>query len=262
MQAAHSMPDIPQPTGLPGVDTRTDRRRQGGGDGRSPAARRAAETYQEADRARPFDDSVTIIGIPIEQITNSTRAALAGLVAENATLRAQVRRLETRLPAGAAPAMLDREPFLASFTELTGTPAGPGLAWSLFLIHVETYEDIRRSSGVLAANTVLADVGQRLRDVHLTWPVEGPAATTVPMACLGAIGGLTLVALASTPLDAELPVLCHQIRDQLSATGYDVAGLSMALAMKVAGATISRAESPLLAIARVDHLTRGPQAVG
>ena len=58
------MPDIPQPTGLPPVDPRGERRGQSGPDGRSPGAKRVAESYQYGDRARPLDDSVTIIGIP------------------------------------------------------------------------------------------------------------------------------------------------------------------------------------------------------
>src|SRR4051812_31612323 len=111
------MPDIPQPTGLPPVDPRGERRNQSGGDGRSPGAKRVAESYQEVDRVRPIDDSITIIGIPIEQITSSTQAALAGLVAENATLRSHVRRLETRLPATAAPAVLERDDLLARLGE-------------------------------------------------------------------------------------------------------------------------------------------------
>ena len=262
MQAARPMPDIPQPSGLPAVDPRGERRHQSGGDGRSPTAKRAAESYQEVDRSRPLDDSITIIGIPIAQITSSTQAALAGLVAENATLRAQVRRLETRPSNGAAPAVLDREAFLAHLGELTANTAGAGLAWTLFLVHVQTYEDIRRSSGLLAANSVLSDVSQRLREVQLTWPVDGTPATTLPMVCVGAAGGLSLGALASTPVDAELPMLARQVQEQLTAAGYDVAGLSMALAIKVAGAAVSLGESPLLAIARVDHLTRGPSAAG
>ena len=253
------MPDIPQPTGLPAVDPRGERRHQSGGDGRGPAAKRAAESYQEVDRSRPLDDSITIIGIPIAQITSSTQAALAGLVAENATLRSQVRRLETRLPNGAAPAVLERDAFLARLGEVTAGAAGAGLAWTLFLVHVQTYEDIRRSSGLLAANSVLSDVSQRLREVQLT--VEG-APTTLSMTCIGVAGGLSLGALASTPVDADVPMLARQVQEQLTAAGYDVAGLSMALAIKVAGAAVSLAESPLLAIARVDHLTRGPSAAG
>src|SRR5205823_558404 len=108
---------------------------------RSPPAKRVAESYQEVDRVRPLDDSITIIGIPIGQITSSTQAALAGLVAENATLRAQVRRLETRLPPTAAP-VLERDALLARLGEMTASPAGPGLAWTLLIIHVQTYEDI------------------------------------------------------------------------------------------------------------------------
>ena len=36
--------------------------------------RKVVESYQETERSRPLDDRVTIIGIPIEQITPSTQA--------------------------------------------------------------------------------------------------------------------------------------------------------------------------------------------
>ena len=83
------MPDIPQPSGLAIVETRPDGRGNGGG-APSRQPKRVAETYQETERVTPPDDRITILGIPMEQITTSTRAALAGLVAENATLRSQV----------------------------------------------------------------------------------------------------------------------------------------------------------------------------
>src|SRR5262245_27415367 len=88
------MPDIPQPLGLSTVQSREDGRGRGGADPGGHAPKKVAETYQETERAKPVDDRITIIGIPIEQITPSTQAALAGLVAENSTLRSQVRRLE------------------------------------------------------------------------------------------------------------------------------------------------------------------------
>jgi hypothetical protein len=43
----------------------------------------------------------------------------------------------------------------------------------------------------------------------------------------------------------------------LTKDGYDVAGLSMALAIRTAAAVVGAGESALLAIARVDHLSRG-----
>jgi hypothetical protein len=255
------MPDIPQPTGLPAVDSRREGRKQGT-DERGLPQRRAVETYQEVDRVRPPDDRVTIIGIPISQITSSTQAALAGLVAENATLRAQVRRLENR--ATGAPPLLGRDAFIARLNEVTAASPGPGAAWLLMLIHVQTYEDIRRSTGLLAANSVLADVGQRLQQVKLAG-IAGATVTApetgVPLTLVGAAGGLSLGALVSVPESADPRDFAQQVHAQLTESGYDVAGLSMALAITVAAAPISHGESALLAMGRVDHLTRGPQAV-
>jgi hypothetical protein len=265
MFQAPAMPDIPQPTGLPAVDTRREGRGAGGESAGRPA-KRVVETYQEADRVRPLDDKITIIGIPIAQITASTQAALAGLVAENATLRAQVRRLETRAPN--APPLLPRDAFVARLGELLSGAPGPGLAWMLILVHVQTYEDIRRSTGLLAANSALADAGERLRQLELHAPAaEGAAPTAappvpVPLSLVGSAGGLSLGALIAAPSGTDPATFSRQVRDGLSASGYDVAGLSMALALKVACAAVTAGESALLALARVDHLTRGPTAVG
>ena len=99
----------------------------------------------------------------------------------------------------------------------------------------------------------------------LRWPLvgsDGSTATTFPIVCVGAIGGLTLGALASTPADVDVSAFARQVQEQLTAGGYDVAGLSMALAIKVAGVAVGGGESPLLAVARADHLTRGPSAAG
>lgn len=259
------MPDIPQPSGITVVETRPDGRGQNGGGAPGRQPKRVAETYQEVDRVTPLDDRITILGIPMEQISPSTRAALAGLVAENATLRAQVRRLEARTPASLP--ILERDAFIARLGEmLAGVPA-LGSQWVLVLVHVQTYDDIRRSSGLLAANSALADVGQRLRNFSLTAPPPADApmaapALDVPTALLGSLGGPSMGLLVATPIGADTVAIARAVRDGIAATGYDVAGLSMSLAFKVAAAVVSPGESALLAVARVDHLTRGPQAAG
>jgi hypothetical protein len=218
-----------------------------------------AETYQEVERVVPRDDRITIIGIPISQITSTTRAALAGLVAENATLRAQVRRLELQLASIAAPPVLGRDAFIARLGELTATTE-PGSVWALFLIHVQTYDDIRRSSGLLAANSVLADVGQRLRQVNVS--ASPPDGAPLPVAMVGSVGGLSLGALISVPAGTDPETLAAQVHEQLTSEGYDVAGLAMALAMTVTGIVVGAAESPLLTMGRVDHISRAPRGVG
>ena len=257
------MPDIPQPSGLAIVETRPDGRGNGGGaPGRQP--KRVAETYQVTERVSlPDDDRITILGIPMEQITASTRAALAGLVAENATLRSQVRRLEAR-NAAALP-ILERDAFIARLSELLAGSPGAGAEWALILVHLQTYDDIRRSTGLLAANSALADVGQRLRNFHLTAPAAEDAPMTappveIPAHLIGSVGGPSMGILVTAPAGADTVAIAKAVRDGLSAEGYDVAGLSMALAFRVAAGVVTVGESALLAVARVDHLSRGPQA--
>jgi hypothetical protein len=233
----------------------------------NPQPRRVAEVYQESERVRPLDDRITIIGIPIEQITPTTQAALAGLVAENATLRAQVRRLERgSIIAKKSGTLLERDGFIAKLQELLASSPGTNGAWLLSLIHVQTYEDIRRSSGLLAANTALDDVGHRLQQLDFGMPnianddepADAPLPrTTTSLAASGYLGGLTLGALFAAPASADPTALAQDLHDTLTEDGYDVAGLSMALAIKTAAAVVGAGESALLAIARVDHLSRG-----
>jgi hypothetical protein len=233
----------------------------------NPQPRKVAEVYQESERVRPPDDRITIIGIPIEQITPTTQAALAGLVAENATLRAQVRRLERgSIITRKSGTLLEREGFIAKLQELLASSPGANGVWLLTLIHVQTYEDIRRSSGLLAANTALDDVGHRLQQLDFDMPNvandDSPAdaprpRTTTSLMSSGYLGGLTLGALFAAPAAADPTALARNLHDMLTKDGYDVAGLSMALAIRTAAAVVGAGESALLAIARVDHLSRG-----
>lgn len=259
------MPDITQPSGLTVVQTREDGRGQGMA---NPPPRRVAEVYQESERGRPPDDRITIIGIPIEQITPTTQAALAGLVAENATLRAQVRRLERgSVITKKSGTLLDRDGFVAKLQELLASSPGTNGVWLLTLIHVQTYEDIRRSSGLLAANTALDDVGHRLQQLDFDMPnvanddkpaaAAAPPRTTTSLMSSGYLGGLTLGALFAAPASADPTALARSLHESLTRDGYDVAGLSMALAIRTAAAVVGAGESALLAIARVDHLSRG-----
>jgi hypothetical protein len=226
------------------------------------------ETYQETERSRPLDDRITIIGIPIEQITPSTQAALAGLVAENTTLRSQVRRLEgnASILKKSTP-VLERDAFIARLHETLSTSPGMNGVWILMLIHVQTYEDIRRSSGLLAANTALDDVAHRLRQLDFEMPAaanddapanDAPVARAATALMLtGYAGGLTLGALFAAPDAADPAMLARDVHESLTRDGYEVAGLAMALAIKTAAATAGVGESALLALARVDHLSRG-----
>jgi hypothetical protein len=256
------MPDITNPATIRTVEPRRDGRSHGGAaDHGGPPPKKVVETYQESDRVRPPDDRITIIGIPIDQITAATQAALAGLVAENATLRAQVRRLEVQAGANLPP-LLERDAFLARLSEALAQSPGPGCAWMVLLVHVQTYEDIRRSTGLLAANSALADVGERLRRLTLRAPPPEHAPITavgdeIGLRLVGGVGGLSLAALTLVPEGVDPAVLARQATEALSTGGYDVAGLSMSLSLRAAAAVAGVGESPLLAIARVDHLSRG-----
>jgi hypothetical protein len=116
---------------------------------------------------------------------------------------------------------------------------------------VSTYEDIRRSSGVLAANAALADVASRLGDVELPMAAGAPAHLVV----LGYAGGSNLAGVMGLPLqDLDTAAVAAGVRDQLLIGAYNVAGIEMMLAISVAAAAVGPGESGLLALARTDHL--------
>lgn len=153
--AVAPMPDITQPQTVQAVERRLEGQAQGGraqGGAHLPAGKVAAD-YEEAAKGQPADDRITILGIPVEQITPATQAALGGLVAEIDHLRGVVKRLERSA---------DREP----------------------------------------------------------------------------------AALASA------------VRTHLTAAGYVVNGIDMALAVRTAAAAIGTGESAVLALGRADHLLR------
>ena len=251
------MPDITQPETLPAVERRLEGRSQGGGKQASEQApKKVTENYEEAARAKPSDDRITILGIPVEQITPATQAALGGLVSEINFLRNSVKRLERvlekRLPGqGATPITPILEPdgfFKALNAALTQPPEGS--AWVVVLVHVPTYEDIRRSSGLLAANSALADVVHRLRES----PIGIVQAT--PFTILGYVGGSNVAGLAEVPSEMDTTTVARNVRNHLTTGGYNVGGIDMALAISTAAALVGAGESAALALGRADHLLR------
>lgn len=246
---------------------------------RGQQPKRVAATYQEAANAKPLDDRITILGIPVEQITPMTQAALAGLVAEINHLRNVVRRHERALekrnpgqPPHAEGQVLEPEAFLRLAAATLSQSPGEGSTWVVVLVHVATYEDIRRSSGLLSANSLLADVSHRLREVRLSAAqltlesqsashgaapsVAATAHMPVDLSLLGYVGGSNLAALAALPQDSfDGPAISRTIREHLSG-GYVVDGIDMALAITIAAAAVGSGESPLLALGRADHILR------
>lgn len=246
------MPDIPQPDTVKTVERRLDGQPKGQGALARPQPRKQVETYAETERVTPRDDRITILGIPFEQITPATQAALAGLVAEINYLRGLVKRYE-RGPRKSDDAAAILEP--AAFgraldAQLAAEPA-EGDTWVAVMVHVATYEDIRRSSGVLAANATLADVAARLRDVELPLG-EG---RTARLSCMGYAGGSNLAGVMALPQqDLNTDAVAGFVRGKLLNGAYNVAGIEMALAISTAAAAVGAGESGLLALARTDHL--------
>ncbi len=262
------MPDITQPDTVRTVERRLDGRSQGGGHAAAPEqpAKKVVANYEEAAKAKPTDDRITILGIPVEQITPATRAALGGLVAEINFLRGVVNRHEKaagRKPDPQNAGILEPEMFVRALGGMLAQPASSDMAWTLLLVHVPTYEDIRRSSGLLAANGVLADVAQRLKDFRPAsvdpatgTVVEMAAAMANAFAVLGYVGGSNLAALTLLGADQDSGALARSVRAHLTATGYLVSGIDMALVIKAAAAVVGAGESATLALGRVDHLLR------
>ncbi len=278
------MPDITQPETMPTVQRRLEGQSQGRDAPRGQPLKKVAATYQEVARTKPMDDRITILGIPVEQITPVTQAALAGLVAEINHLRSQVKRHERsaeKRSSGQAQqteaAILELEAFLRMLGATLGQPPGEGNSWIIVLVHVATYEDIRRSSGLLAANSALAEVAHRLKDARISTAtiqpmisVDSPASpssvttsvaamepASVPFVLLGYAGGSNIAGVTAVPIDSlDTAVVAKSVRAHLSASGYGVGGIDMALDMTVAAAAVGSGESALLALGRVDHQLR------
>ena len=258
------MSDIPHSETVKVVEPRLEG--QGNGGGREQPARKAAASYAEAARTRTDDDRITILGIPFEQITPATQAALAGLVAEINYLRGLVKRLErsTRRPSDTEPPTSILEPgaLLRAVDGVLAQTPEAGASWVLVLVYVSTYADIRRSSGVLAANATMADVAQRLREMEFRPTARGSAGHTATQRfdVLGYAGGGTLAGVVALPIaDLDPDLLAEDVRTKLLASAYTVAGIDMTLAISTAAAPVGVGESALLALARTDHLLLRPR---
>jgi hypothetical protein len=265
------MNEISQPTNIALVKPRDEGRGQGQGKPREdgPPPKKVADAYKETNKTKPVDDRITILGIPAEQITPATQAALASLVAEVNFLRAAVRRLDSSAGAkreGRDGEIIAQAALIPELSRLIADPLSPGVARVMVVAYLSTFEDVRRSSGLLAANTLLADLAQRMSRAEftpspdivtdITKPAHGPG--QFRFRAVGFAGGSTLVGLAELP-DAALDEthVSRQVRDQCLDGGFNVAGIDMAVALSVAAVVMSTQEGALTAIGRADHLLRG-----
>ena len=267
------MNDIPQSSNVALINARNEGRGQGKGGEGGPPPKKVANAYQEIAKAKPVDDRITILGIPAEQITPATQAALASLVAEINFLRSAVKRLDGKSAYNknetktAEVEVLPAAELMAQLSHALAPSPEPGVARVLVLAYLSTFEDVRRSSGILAANSLLADLAQRLsRAEFLPAPEPLPdgrtPATRDPgrfrLRLVGFAGGSTLAGLAELPQGSiDETFISRQVRDHCIESGFSVGGIDMAVALAVAAVVISANEGALTAIARADHLLRG-----
>jgi len=268
------MNEISQPTNIALVKPRDEGRSQGQGKPREdgPPPKKVADVYNETSKSKPVDDRITILGIPAEQITPATQAALASLVAEVNFLRAAVRRLDATAAAKRDGRQHDgeiiaQEALVGQLSRLIAEPLPPGVARVLVLAYLGTFEDVRRSSGLLAANTLLADMAQRLTRAEFTPSADAVTDITKPAAhgpgqfrfrAVGFAGGSTLLGLAELPsAGIDDTHISRQVRDQCVETGFNVGGIDMAVALSVVAVVMSANEGVLTAMGRADHLLRG-----
>ncbi len=280
------MPEIKEPESVMLVQGRLEGRGQdaGKGGGEQPP-KKVTETYEEAARSQPAEDSITILGIPLEQITAATHAALSGLVAENNYLRNALARHErkksgqTKEPGPEQKGLLEYNAFVSALGASLAVSPGSGLSWVIILVHLKTYEALLRNSGLLAANGSLEDVGHRFTQINIggealnghasadsesSLPTGGAPASlseqqSMPthLVLAGYAGGSSVSGLVALPAGiTDTAVIARQVRDHICSEGFHVGGVDMALEVQVAAAVCGVGESPLLALGRVDQLLR------
>lgn len=248
------MSDITSPTGVVGVQWQEEKPgSEGESNKRDMPANKVAETYEET--ARGISDSITILGIPVDLMTTHVQAAIGGLVSEVQYLKAKVKRYEAskaQQAASESPEPLAGQLLIDALDKALGEVPQPGLIRELTLIVVNTFEDIRKSSGVLAANSVLADVVAELQD------------SSVAVNSVGLLGG-PVIAVVLTRTEAggqtgsgEINTVstADQIREIVEGRGYSVAGLDMKLSFTVASVRVEAGQSALQAIGQADHILK------
>lgn len=249
------MSDINLPTSVVNVQWQEEKPAQDGEKQyREPPADKVAESYEEGSRT--ITDKITILGIPADLMTTQVQSTIAGLVAEVDHLKAKVRRYEHAMQTDAADgdlAVLHGEVFVNALDKAIGVPPPAGYFREFVLVVVNTFEDIRSSSGLLSANSTLLDIVARL------------GGSDLGAAPIGLAGGPVIAALLTRP-EAEVSPAgepTHEIvstadlvRRLLDGTAYSVAGLDMNLRFTVASVRVETGQSALHVIGQADHILR------
>jgi len=249
------MSDIKPPTNVENVKWQEEKPKQDGGHrGQEPPPEKVAETYEEHNRS--VTDKISILGIPIDLMTTQVQSTIAGLVSEVDYLKARVKRYEKQLLGTDTKPVDDvllGEYFISTLDRALSLPLPNDHIREFVLVVVNTYEDIRTSSGLLSANTVLADVASRISSAALG------------AAPVGLVGGPMIAALLTKPdlsptgqaKPEEIPIsTADSIRGVLEETGYTVAGLDMALRFTVVSLPVEAGQSALQALGQCDHVLR------
>ncbi|NKB43814.1 MAG: diguanylate cyclase [Alphaproteobacteria bacterium] len=250
------MSDIPPPSGIIGVQRREERPHQDAEQKQhEPPANKVAEVYEES--ARAIDDKITILGIPVDLMTTQVRATIGGLVSEVEHLKSKVKRYESSIEnsdSGVPDALLMGDNFVKALDRVLASVPLQGQNRQLALIDVNTFEDIRKSSGLLAANSVLADVIAE---------IQGSPLEAAP---IGLIGGPSIAALLTEPDDLigqldnkdadTILSVADKVRVIVEDAAYSVSGLDMKLSFTVASVRVETGQDALQAIGQADHVLR------
>ena len=249
------MPEINLPNEIVNVQWQEEKSPQDGEQKpRDPSAEKVAETYEESSRT--VTDNITFLGIPINMMTTQVQSAIAGLVMEVENLKVRLKRYErgkANKDGNEEAAYLSIEAFKGALDKSLAVPPPPGYVRELVLVVVNTYEDIRQSSGLLSANETLAEVASRIGEANLG------------AAPIGLVGGPTVSALlthpeqhSDSPEDTTDPPLstADVVRQAIEASAYTVAGLDMALRFRVASIRVETGQSAEHAIGQADHVLR------
>lgn len=187
-------------------------------------------------------------------MTAQVQATIAGLVSEIDHLKVRVKRYErtkAKNDPNADSGYLFGEAFIRALDKALDGPPTAGYIRELVLVVVNTFEDIRQSSGLLSANGALADVATQVGEAGLS-------ATPIGLVCGPTVAALLtkpeLVIDPNTESDNEPLSAADMVRQVVESSSYTVAGLDMSLRFTVASVRAETGQSALQAIGQADHI--------